>query len=140
MGLSNPKLCCAILLPALCLAAASRFTATELQDHRNWMDDAQDKKEDLREALAAKDARKLLAAAQATDALTAKELAFWARTEIKQAQELAAKNREESRELVRAATASRLDSAGAAFASLERTCSSCHDLHFEKNEALSPGQ
>jgi hypothetical protein len=112
----------------------SVFTSAELAEHKSWMDDAQDRKDDVREALAAKDGKKLVEAVQALDQLTAREEAFWARTKLKQAQEIAAKNRSEARELLRAAQASRFAAAETAFASLEKTCSSCHDLHFEKGD------
>jgi len=131
-----PGLVSLVLLPTLLVAGI--FSASELDAHRKWMDDAQEHKDDIREAIEAKDLAKLRTAAQSIAALTAKEQAFWARTALKQAQEIAIKNRAEARDLVRAAQASKLGDAQAAFASLERTCSSCHDLHFEKHPSIAP--
>lgn len=118
------------LFPMLLLAAG--FSAAEREAHRNWMDEAQDKKEDVREGLAAKDLKKVILAAQVLDRLTAKEQAFWARTRFKKAQAIAAENRTQARELLAAAKASRLEAIEKVFTNLERTCASCHDLHFEK--------
>jgi hypothetical protein len=122
----------ALLVPVLCCLAASQFTKAELDAHKAWMDDAQDKKDDVREALAAKDATKLSAAAADIEKLTLQEQQFWARTSIAQAKELAAKNLGEAKEMLNAAKAGRFSEAGNAFGRLEKTCSSCHDQHFEK--------
>ena len=119
-----------MMLPLMCLAA--QFTKTELDAHKAWMNDAQDKKDDVREALAAKDAKKLVAAASGIEKATGQEQQFWARTAIVQAQELANKNRGEAREMLQAARAAHFTEAADAFARLEKTCASCHDLHFEK--------
>lgn len=96
------------------------------------MDDAQGKQEDVREALAAKDRTKLVGAAIEIEKLAGKEQEFWVRAAIQPAQDLAAKNRAEAREMLKSAQAGRFAEAGQALASLEKTCSSCHDLHFEK--------
>ena len=125
-----------LALPALCLAA--QFTTAELEAHKAWMNDAQDKKDDIREALAAKDSKKLVAAATDIEKLTGREQEFWARTKIEKAKEIAARNRAEAQELLRSAQAGRFAEAGEAFASLEHTCSSCHDLHFEKQIGGTP--
>ena len=114
------------------LFLAGEFTQAELDAHKAWMDDAQDKKDDVREALAGKDAKKLVAAAMDIDKLTEQESQFWARTKIVRAKEIATKNRGEAKEMLQLARAGKFTEAGDAFARLEKTCSSCHDLHFEK--------
>lgn len=119
-------------LLAFCFVAVAQFTTAELDAHKAWMDDAQDKKDDIREALAAKDQKKLMTAALEIDKLTEQEQKFWGRTSIEPAKQLAAKNRGESKEMLEAARNAQFDRADAAFARLERTCSSCHELHFEK--------
>ena len=116
----------------LILWLAAEFTGAELAAHKAWMDDAQDKKDDVREALAAKDAKKLVVAAVDMEKLTEREAQFWARTKIAQAKEIASRNRDEAKEMLAAARAREFSPAGDAFARLEKTCSSCHDLHFEK--------
>jgi cytochrome c556 len=127
-----------LLAAAACsLAASAIFTPAELDAHRQWMDDAQDRKDDVREALAARDRAKLVAGAKSLDALTAKESAFWARTALQQAKALASKNRAESQELLRLATAGKFAEGEKAFAQLEKTCTACHDLHFEKHPSLA---
>ena len=118
-----------ILAAILCLAT---LTKAELDAHKAWMDDAQDKKDDVREALAAKDAKRLVEAALDIERLTEREHQFWARTTIAKARELAVKNRGESREMLKAAQAGEFAQAADALARLEKTCSACHDLHFEK--------
>lgn len=124
-----------LLLAAVLCLAATPFTKAQLDAHKAWMDDAQDKKDDVREALAAKDSKKLVAVAVEIEKLTAQEQNFWARTTIAQAKELAAKNRSEAKEILQSARAARFAQAADAFARLEKTCSSCHDLHFEKQIA-----
>ena len=127
-----------LIVAALTLSLASQFTQAELDAHKAWMDDAQDKKDDVREALAAKDANKLTAAAIEIEKLTDQEQKFWARTDILKAKELAATNRAEAKEMLQAARSAKFDAAGATFARLEKTCSSCHDLHFEKSLQAKP--
>jgi hypothetical protein len=117
---------------------AGPFTAAELAAHKQWMNDAQDKKDEIRETLPQRDVKALTAAARALEALTAREEAFWARTTVKAAQDLAAKNRGEARELLAAIRGSRWAEAQKALASLDQTCSGCHGLKLEKSPALSP--
>jgi hypothetical protein len=127
----------AFVLPAAVLAAGV-FTAAELDAHRQWMVDAQDRKDDIREELAAKNQAKLLDAVKSLEALTIKEQNFWARTSIESARQLATRNRKEAALLLSAAKAGRLAEAEKVFAQLEKTCTACHDLHFEKDPALKP--
>ncbi len=122
---------------SLALFAGATFSSAELEDHRKWMDDAQDRKDDIREALAAKDRAKLEVGVKAIEALTVREQAFWARTSIQQAKDLAVKNRAEALDLLRSAKASRFADAEKAFAQLEKTCTACHDLHFEKHPSMT---
>lgn len=125
----------AMLLLVLC---AGPFTTAELAAHKQWMNDAQDKKDEIRETLSGRDVRALTAAARALEALTAREEAFWARTTIQAARDLAAKNRGEARQLLDAIRGSRWAEAQKALASLDRTCSGCHGLKLEKSPALAP--
>ncbi len=127
-----------LVLSAILFAAT--FSPAELDAHRKWMDDAQERKDDLREALVAKDAAKLQEAAIAIEALTAREQEFWARTTLKLAQEFAVKNRGEARELIRAAQAGRFEEAAKILGSLDKTCSACHDQHFEKDPQVGAGK
>lgn len=135
--MASPKTLSAGLLgiSALLLAA---FSSADLEAHRKWMDDAQDRKDDVREALAAKDSVKLRAGATTLEALTARESAFWARSSLQQAKDLATKNHAEAQDLLRAARNSRFEDAEKALAQLEKTCSACHDLHFEKHPSMEP--
>jgi hypothetical protein len=122
----------------LAWAAGSQFTKEELEAHKQWMNDAAEQQEEVRDAFAAKDPAKLLAAAKKLDVLTAKEAAFWDRTSVAQAKSLAATNRQESQQLIRAAQAGKMAEARTVFASLEKTCSACHGLQLEKTPALAP--
>ncbi len=114
------------------LAATGPFTAAELEAHRNWMDDAQERREEVREALPSKDQKKLLEGAKALEQLTVREEAFWARTNLKEARQIASLNRSQAKELLQSAQAGRFEVAQRVLTKLERTCASCHDLHFEK--------
>ena len=124
-----------VLIPFLCAAV---FTSAELAAHKQWMNDAQDKKDEIRETLAGKDAKALVAAARALEALTAKEEAFWARTTVKAAQDLAVKNRGEARALVAVLEGAKWAEAQKTLTTLDQTCSACHGMKLEKSPALAP--
>ena len=124
---------------------AGPFTSAELAAHKQWMNDAQDKKDEIRETLPGRDAKALGAAAQALgaaaqalEALTAKEEAFWARTTVKAAQDLAVKNRAEAQALRKAIQGSQWAEAQKVLTGLDRTCSACHGMKLEKSPALAP--
>lgn len=124
-----------VLVLFLC---AGPFTPAELAAHKQWMNDAQDKKDEIRETLPGKDTKALGAAAQALEALTAREEAFWARTTIKAAQDLAVKNRAEAQALRKAILASQWAEAQKVLTGLDQTCSACHGMKLEKSPALAP--
>lgn len=124
-----------VLVLFLC---AGPFTPAELAAHKQWMNDAQDKKDEIRETLPGKDGKALGAAAQALEALTAKEEAFWGRTTVKAAQDLAVKNRAEAQALKKAILASQWAAAQRVLTGLDQTCSACHGMKLEKSPALAP--
>jgi hypothetical protein len=117
-----------ILLAACCLAA-------EAQRHKEWMDAAQDIKDDLKDALDAKLAAKVVQSAATLTAIGGREEAYWRKARQPDALSLARKNRAASERIAAAAKAARFDQALLAYGELEATCRACHDLHPEKRLA-----
>jgi len=100
--------------------------------HREWMDTAQDMKDDLKDALDAKLVPKVLEHAVKLAKIGRQEEAYWKKAGQKDAIDLARKNRAAAEQIAAAAKAGRFDQAFQAYGDLEATCRACHDLHPEK--------
>ena len=118
------------LLPIawLCLAMAPDDAAR----HKEWMDTAQDVKDDLKDALVAKLAPKAIEQAAKLAGIGKQEEAYWKKAGQKDAIDLARKNRAAAEQIAAAAKAGRFNQALQAYGNLEATCRACHDLHPEK--------
>jgi cytochrome c556 len=103
--------------------------------HKEWMDTAQDLKDDLKDALDARLGPKAAEAATKLAGIGKQEEAYWKKAGQKDVIELAAKNRAAAEEIAAAAKAGRFDQALQAYGNLEATCRACHDLHPEKRPA-----
>ena len=114
-----------ILLAACCLAG-------EAQRHKEWRDAAQDIKDDLKDALDARLAAKIVESAAKLTAIGRQEEAYWKKARQPDALSLARKNRTASERIAAAAKLGRFDQAVGAYGELEATCRACHDLHPEK--------
>jgi hypothetical protein len=121
---------------ALGAAPAAIVTAAQQADaktHLQWMDDAGDAQEDLRDAFAKKDAAQLSEGAAKLTALMTQTERYWT---SKKASADVLKVAKESRELAAqmgaAAGKKDLDGAQKAFDTLSGKCNACHDLHPEK--------
>ena len=117
-----------LLLASWCLA----MTPDEVSRHKEWMDTAQDGKDDLKDALDAKRAAKAVEDAAKLAAIGKQEEAYWRKAGQKDALGLAQKNRAAAREIGSSAKAGQFDKALQAYGDLEATCRACHDLHPEK--------
>jgi hypothetical protein len=110
--------------------------AADAEAHKQWMNDAADAQEDLREALAAGagkvDGKKVAAAALKIEALMADTEAYWTAKKAADIVTLAVAARAQARDVASAATAGKFDQAAAASTKLGATCNACHDLHPEK--------
>jgi hypothetical protein len=116
------------LLGLFLLAAAEDETAR----HKEWMDTAQDVKDDLKDALDAKSRDRALEPAEKLVKLGEQEEAYWKKKRLDDVVELAQQNLAASRAIVGAVKEEHFDRAVQAFADLEKTCRACHDLHPER--------
>jgi len=117
-----------LLIASWCLAMAPDDAAR----HKEWMDTAQDVKDDLKDALDAKLVPKVVEHAAKLAGIGRQEEAYWKKAGQKDAIGLARKNRAAAEQIAAAAKAGRFDQAFQAYGDLEATCRSCHDLHPEK--------
>lgn len=97
----------------------------EIAKHKQWMDDAQDWKEEIRELLSAGPASDVSGPARQLVAACEREVEFWTRAGIDEAVVLAGKN-------LRAARALQSGRSLKALAELDAGCRDCHDMHFER--------
>jgi len=100
--------------------------------HKEWMDTAQDVKDDLKDALVAKLAPKAIEQAAKLAGIGKQEEAYWKKAGQKDAIDLARTNRAAAEQIAAAVKAGRFDQAIQAYGDLEATCRACHDLHPEK--------
>jgi cytochrome c556 len=122
-----------LLIAWLCLAMAPDDVAR----HKEWMDTAQDVKDDLKDALDAKLGPKVMEQAAKLAEICKLEEAYWKKAGQKDAIDLAQKNRAAAEQIATAAKAGHFDQALQAYGNLEATCRACHDLHPEKQQAAS---
>ena len=125
------------LLVAL-LALAAVYAAGDASSRKQAMDQAQEWKDDLKDALDAREGPKAAVLARKLATAGAQETAYWKRAGQEDARKLAADNLEASRQVVRAAKAGQFDQANQAYGRLEATCRACHDLHPEKRPPHRP--
>ena len=123
-----------LLLASLCFALGPDDAAR----HKEWMDAAQDLKDDLKDVLDARLAPKVLETAGKLAKIGQQEEAYWIKAGQKDAAALARKNRAASQQVAAAAGAGHFDQALQAYGNLEATCRACHDLHPEKRQPRSP--
>lgn len=117
------------LVVAATLATAQAPTAA---DHKQWMDDAADIQDDLRDALTAKSGAKVAAAAGKLDAILVKTEQYWAAKHADDIVQLARSSSALAKEIGASAKAGKLAHASDAFTKLSAQCNTCHDKHPEK--------
>jgi hypothetical protein len=116
----------------LCLSMTVAAQAPDVEAEKGWMNDATDLQEDIREAMGKKDGAKIAEAALKIDALMQKTEGFWAAKKAADIVTLAQTARTHAKDVAAQAKAGKLDQANDAFARLNTTCNTCHDLHPEK--------
>jgi hypothetical protein len=107
-------------------------SADDTARHKAWMDQAQELKDDLKDALDAKTAQKAAHYADELAKFGAREEAYWKRAKQADAATLANENLEASKQISAAARSGNIDQALQGYSKLEATCRGCHDLHPEK--------
>jgi hypothetical protein len=119
------------LLVAL-LSFTAVYAAGDAGSRKQAMDQAQEWKDDLKDALDAKAGPKAAALARKLARSGTQETAYWKKAGQEDARKLAADNLEASRQIELAAKEGQFDQANQAYGRLEATCRACHDLHPEK--------
>jgi hypothetical protein len=122
------KMLTLIFLASCCLAGNA-------QRHKEWMDAAQDIKDELKDALDVRLGPKAVASARKLAAIGKQEEAYWKEARQPDVLDLARKNRAAAERIGAEAKGSRFDQALRAYGDLETTCRACHDLHPEKRPA-----
>jgi hypothetical protein len=112
-------------------------TAAETAQHKVRMDDSQDLKDDLREAIEKSNARAAKEASAKLAALAREEEQYWAKTKLETAIGLAHDAVAAADRMLQTSPSPGAPEARQAFASLEVNCRSCHDLHPEKQRDLN---
>lgn len=97
----------------------------DIAKHKQWMDDAQDLKEEIRDALRAGPASDISKPARQLVSACEKEVQFWRHAKIAGAVVLAEKT-------LLAARALQNGGSHKALAELDARCRNCHDMHFER--------
>jgi hypothetical protein len=95
------------------------------------MDDAQDAKDDLRDAVKAKDAAKAIAAVDKITGILQETKNFWADQKMADVVKMADDALAAAGEVKEAARAGNMDDAPAAYKKLDTACQQCHDVHPE---------
>jgi len=124
----------------LCLAlfsaaAVYNATAETVAEHKARMDAAQDLKDEITDTLAAKSFVDVTRASADLVKFSDAEERYWAALKRADALALARQGTAAAKQLTAAANKSDADGAATAFAALNKTCTSCHDLHPEKAAA-----
>lgn len=105
-----------------------------MAQHKTAMDQAQDWRDDLKDALDAKELAKAGALADKLVEAAMVEEDYWKKAKQADIVKLAAENLADSRELAAQAKAGKSVEAAAAYDRLEVSCRACHDLHPEKRQ------
>ena len=120
------------LAPVLFAFLSCAVAADEAGRHKEWMDTAQDLKDELKDALDAESSAKAVEPAEKLVKIGEQEEQYWQKARLEDAVKLAQKNLAASRAIVAAARDGQFDRALQAYGVLESTCRACHDLHPEK--------
>jgi hypothetical protein len=118
---------------ALCCAAALHTAVAEtVAEHKARMDAAQDLKDEITDTLAAKAFTDVTRASGDLVKFSQAEENYWAALKRADALALARQATAAAKQLNAASMKSDAAGAAAAFDALNKTCTSCHDLHPEK--------
>jgi hypothetical protein len=129
------KLAIAALSMTMTLGAWARIAPAQAPDvevEKQWMNDATDLQEDIREAMGKKDGAKIAEAALKIEALMAKTEAYWSAKKAADIVKLAHTARAQAKDVATLGKAAKFEPTNEAFGKLNTTCNTCHDLHPEK--------
>lgn len=110
----------------------SKSAAPDAAAHKQWMADAGDIQEDLREAIGAKVASKASDAAGKLERILKQTEGYWAAKHADDAAKVARSSQTLARQVGAWAKTGRFEAAHDAFAKLSAQCNACHELHPEK--------
>jgi hypothetical protein len=116
----------------LLIVAALAISPEESAKHKQWMDYAQDLKEDVRDAIEANAPERATTPTDKLVSICQQEVTFWTKAELPDVRQRAEQNLAVAQQMGAAAKASDLARTKAAFHRLEESCKACHDLHPEK--------
>ena len=120
------------IIAFLIVAIGFSQTADEIARHKEWMDRAQELKDDLKDALDSKAGKKAVQYADELAKTGAQEEAYWKRAKQEDTVKLAKENLDAAKQISVAAKDGDIGQALQAYSKLEATCRGCHDLHPEK--------
>jgi hypothetical protein len=120
------------IIAFLIVAVGFSQTADDIAKHKEWMDQAQELKDRLKDALDSKTWQKAAQCAGELAKTGAREEAYWKRAKQADAVNLAKENLDASKQISAAAKSGYVDLALQAYSKLEAICRACHDLHPEK--------
>lgn len=114
---------------------AGALAAVSPQDsanHKLRMNEAQELKYEVIEALQAGDLPQVVSATERMHPLLAAEITYWSNSGLADIHDLSRDNLALARQVTVAAQGNDVDAAIAAWGKLEASCSGCHDLHPEQ--------
>jgi hypothetical protein len=106
--------------------------AQSAEEHKAWMDDAGDLRDELAEELVAKSADKAAAAATGLAKILQQTEAYWAAKHADDIVAIARESRTLAAAIATAAKAGKFPEATETNTKLSARCNACHDLHPEK--------
>lgn len=126
-----PGTAAALFVFFLC-ANARAADVDEAAKHKARMDDAQDLKYDLADAIEAKSVDKIAEHAKAIVKLLELEDRYWKNSGLPDAIALSKENLQAAKRIALASEAGRVGTVIQAYNDLERSCAACHDAHPKK--------
>jgi hypothetical protein len=121
-----------ILIAGLtCIASAAAVSREETAQHKLRMNQAQELKYEVIEALQAEDLGQVASTTERMHPLLESEIAYWHGSGLVDIHELSMENLALARQVTLAARSADADSTIAAWEKLEHSCSDCHDQHPE---------
>ena len=116
------------------IGAGLAIPATVIAQNDDWkqkMEDAQEAKDDLMDAVAAKSGPKAIEATSKMTRILTETRQFWAEQKMADVVKLADDNIAALNEMAKIAESGNMDQGKAVFAKINSACSACHDIHPE---------
>ena len=116
------------------IGAGLAIPAAVIAQNDDWkqkMEDAQEAKDDLMDAVAAKSGPKAIEATSKMTRILTETRQFWAEQKMADVVKLADDNIAALNEMAKIAASGSMDQGKAAFAKINSACSACHDVHPE---------